>query len=216
VKGLLIVVACLSALCGGRAGAEPRQEIVRLIDQLADPAFTTRQRAAKDLCELAGEHLMEVEMALADAYRGAKDPEIRCMSREILTTLFLSRVGYLGIRYGMREYTNPAGITQWTINVLGIQPDSAATKSGLLQGDLILSVNGKKFTSAADTEWRQMVRSINSGNPVVLRISRDDKEKQVSPILGSWPFPLTPAEKNEIFAMKLAQLLPAPPLEGSP
>jgi C-terminal processing protease CtpA/Prc len=216
VKSLFIMVTCLAALLGSSLAEEPRQEAVRLIAQLADPAFTTRQQAARALRELGEKHLMEVETALAHAYQASEDPEVRYMSREILTTLFINNIGFLGIRFGMSEYTNPAGITQWTINVLGIQPDTAATKSDLLQGDLILSVNGKKFTSAADTEWRQIVKSINSGSSVVLKISRDQKEKQISAILGRWPFPLTLAEKNEVFAMKLAQFAPAPPLDLPP
>jgi C-terminal processing protease CtpA/Prc len=216
VRGLFIMVACLSALFGGRLAAEPSQEIIRLIDQLADPAFTTRQRAAKDLRELADKHLMEVEMALASAYRGAGDPEVRCMSREILTALFTSRLGYLGIRYGKSEYTNPAGKNQCAIVIHDMQPNTAATKGGLLKGDLILSINGKNFTTAADAEWPLLFKSINSGSQVVLKIIRDGKEKRIPVILESWPFPLTPTAQSAMFTLKIAELAPIPLLNLPP
>lgn len=216
VKGLFIMVACLSALFGECLAAKPHQEIIRLIDQLADPAFTIRQRAAKDLRELANKHLMEVEMALASAYRGAKDPEVRCMSREILTALFTSHLGYLGIRYGKSEYTNPAGKHLWAIVIHEMQPNTAATKGGLLQGDLILCLNGKNFTTAADSEWPLLIKSINSGSQVILKIIRDGKEKRIPVILESWPFPLTPTAKSAMFALKIAELAPIPPLNLLP
>jgi Do/DeqQ family serine protease len=62
-------------------------------------------------------------------------------------------------------------------------PESAAEKAGLQVGDIIVAVNDKKVTSAA--ELRNTIGLLRSGDNVGIRYLRDNKSRSASAILGS-------------------------------
>lgn len=62
-------------------------------------------------------------------------------------------------------------------------PESAAEKAGLEVGDIIVAVNDKKVTSAA--ELRNTIGLLRSGDNVGIRYLRDNKSRSASATLGS-------------------------------
>lgn len=180
--------------------------MARMIEALASPVFSVRQKAAKDLTHFGDLQYGEVKTALAHAYRTSADPEVRLMSREILTGLFVNHRGFLGIWYGACEFVNAAGETQLAITVLGVQPDTAAAKGGLLVGDLIISLNGKSFGDGARTEWAKLTKAVPPGSPVTLKISRKGKVRQITFKVGTWPYPPPLLEQRDLFKQKISEI----------
>jgi len=66
-----------------------------------------------------------------------------------------------------------------------IFPGSAAEKAGLKEGDIILEFNGEKITT--ENTLAKIIQSYNSGDKVVLKISREGEEKDVEVTLGETP-----------------------------
>ena len=66
--------------------------------------------------------------------------------------------------------------------VTRVFPDSAAEKAGLEVGDIIVGVNDKKVTSAA--ELRNTIGLLRSGDTVGIRYLRDNKSRSTSAELG--------------------------------
>jgi membrane-associated protease RseP (regulator of RpoE activity) len=209
-----MIMACLLTLLGGDAWAAVGLEMARMIEALASPVFSERQQAAKDLTHLGGLHFGEIKTALADAYRNSADPEVRLMSQEILTGLFVSRRGFLGVQYGACDFINAAGKTQLVITILGVQPNTAAAKGGLRVGDLIISLNGKSFGDAVLAEWATQIKAVPPGSPVTLMISRQGKHRQLKLKVGSWPYPPTASEQRALFKQRISEIPPLAPPEG--
>ena len=67
--------------------------------------------------------------------------------------------------------------------VTRVFPESAAEKAGLEVGDIIVSVNDKKITSAA--ELRNTIGLLRSGDSVGIRYIRDNKSRSTAAVLGS-------------------------------
>lgn len=213
VKKWMIVASWLTVL-GGDAWAAVGPEMARMIEALASPVFTVRQKAAKDLTHLGDLHFDKVKTALAQTYRHSPDPEVRLMSREILTGLFASRLGFLGVRYGACDFVNEAGKTQLVITILAMEPDTAAAKGGLLVGDLIISLNDRPFGEAVLTEWATQIKAVIPGSPVTLKISRKGKERLITLKVGRWPFPLTAVEQRDLFKQRISEIPPLAPPES--
>jgi membrane-associated protease RseP (regulator of RpoE activity) len=209
-----MIMACLLTLLGGDAWAAVGLEMARMIEALASPVFSERQKAAKDLTHLGGLHFDKVKTALAHAYRNSADPEVRLISQEILTGLFVSRRGFLGVQYGACEFINAAGKTQLAIAILEVQPNTAAAKGGLLVGDLIISLNGKSFGDDARIEWARQIKAVPSGSPVTLRISRIGKERKITLKVGRWPYPPPASEQRALFKQRISEIPPLAPPEG--
>lgn len=66
--------------------------------------------------------------------------------------------------------------------VTRVFPDSAAEKAGLQVGDIIVGVNDKEVTSAA--ELRNTIGLLRSGDSVGIRYLRDNKSRSTSATLG--------------------------------
>jgi S1-C subfamily serine protease len=195
-------------LCGltlvmGRLDAAPGADVAAMVAQLADPAFTVREAAAKALGDLGLKRRGEVEAALMSAYLKSDDPEIRFRSREILTGLFSKSLGYLGIRYAKREHLDADGKRQWGVVINQVQPDSPAAKATLRAGDVILKLNQQPFGDAADLEFAKQVKAAGTGQTIQVEIERDGETLQVKVVLGTWPNPLNEAEAAELFESKL-------------
>jgi len=77
--------------------------------------------------------------------------------------------------------------------VSSVTPDSPAEKAGLKEGDVILTLNGKKVKNSSDLALR--VSSTDPGTTVTLGIFRDGKEKTIKIKLGQMP-----SEQNQLAA----------------
>lgn len=62
---------------------------------------------------------------------------------------------------------------------------SPAEEAGVLPGDVIIAVNGKKVLSSA--ELSTLIRNIESGSSVVLELNRSGEPERISVVLGNIP-----------------------------
>lgn len=98
---------------------------------------------------------------------------------------------FLGIRYILiteelkKENNLPINYGAWIVsgdNELAIEPGSAAQKSGLLEGDIILEFNNEKITK--DNSLARVIMKYSPGDRIILKILRNNQEQLVDVILG--------------------------------
>jgi serine protease Do len=65
---------------------------------------------------------------------------------------------------------------------VAVTAGSAAEKAGLKEGDVILEFNGEKITT--DNTMAKIIQKYNAGDTVTLKILREEKEMNISVILG--------------------------------
>jgi C-terminal processing protease CtpA/Prc len=183
--------------------AAPDSQVAIRVAQLADSSFATREKAGRELVEMGKKARIEVEAALVKAYLVSEDPEVRFRSREILTGLFASSLGYLGIQYGKRQHMNADGEEQWGIVVNEVRNDSPASKAKLRVGDIILRVNGQRFGMNADQEFARRVKETGAEQALNLQLERDGESLQLKVILGTWPNPITLDEADALFERRI-------------
>lgn len=63
------------------------------------------------------------------------------------------------------------------VYVLSVMPDSAAEKAGILQGDVIIDVDGKAITTAA--ELNEIISEHKAGDEITLTVSRYGKDIKI-------------------------------------
>lgn len=96
--------------------------------------------------------------------------------------------GYIGItaRELPQIRTNNNNINQIQgLRVFQVAPNGPAAKAGILQGDVILSVDGKPAVSAAET--MDLVAEIRPGSKAAVQILRDGEVKYVDVIIEEIP-----------------------------
>ncbi|MBR3760884.1 MAG: trypsin-like peptidase domain-containing protein [Ruminococcus sp.] len=64
------------------------------------------------------------------------------------------------------------------VYVLSVMPDSAAEKAGILQGDVIIDVDGKAITTAA--ELNEIISEHKAGDEIVLTVSRYGEDIKIT------------------------------------
>ena len=74
-----------------------------------------------------------------------------------------------------------------------VQPDSAAARAGLRQGDVITAMNGEPVNE--NNQFRNRVASTPPGTEITLTILRDGGEQQIRATLGE--LSNTRTERNE-------------------
>ncbi len=98
---------------------------------------------------------------------------------------------FLGIRYVLitdqvqKENNLPVNYGAWISSgdrQPAVEPGSAAQKSGLLKGDIILEFNGEKIT--VDNSLARVIMKYSPGDRVNLKILRNNQELLVDVILG--------------------------------
>lgn len=84
-----------------------------------------------------------------------------------------------GVYLGISLDTDERG----RIIVDGVDEGSPAAEAGLIQGDMILSIDGRGFESAEDLS--RYIKGKRAGAEVVLRISRNGRIREITAILGN-------------------------------
>ncbi len=95
--------------------------------------------------------------------------------------------GYLGI---LPQDVTPAMAKAFHTNVTGalvgdVTKDSPASRAGLQQGDIILTVNGETINDA--NQLRLKIGTLDPNSRVELKVLRDGKPMQIAVQLGSFP-----------------------------
>jgi Do/DeqQ family serine protease len=89
------------------------------------------------------------------------------------------------------------------IYVSRVNEGSAAEKSGLLIGDVIIAIDG--HTANSVSELQEQVARHRPGHSVKVKFIRQDKEKQVTVILKSYEGSLSPEKKEPLSELEGAQ-----------
>src|SRR5205085_7587463 len=71
------------------------------------------------------------------------------------------------------------------IRIAKIVPGSSAARSELRVGDILLAVNGSPIESVAT--FLSGMKSFQSGDRLICRVLRDQKELNIEVSLGDWP-----------------------------
>ncbi|USR64355.1 outer membrane-stress sensor serine endopeptidase DegS [Providencia stuartii] len=96
--------------------------------------------------------------------------------------------GYIGItaRELPQIRSNNNNINQIQgLRVFQVAPNGPAAKSGIVQGDIILSVDGKPAVSAAET--MDLVAEIRPGSKITVKVLRDGEVKDLDVIIEEIP-----------------------------
>ncbi len=96
--------------------------------------------------------------------------------------------GYIGVtaRELPQIRSNNNNINQIQgLRVFQVAPNGYAAKAGILQGDIVLSVDGKPAISAAET--MDLVAEIRPGSKAAVQILRDGEVKNIDVIIEEIP-----------------------------
>ncbi len=165
------------------------KSIAPLVRQLGSPDYEAREAADKRLRSIG----MPAVDALAEAYRETDDFEIRIRIQRIVEQIFfwdrvLGRNAFLGIQHSvyrprMQDGRVPDG--QAAFEVRQVIPDTAADRSGLQAGDVILSVDGKTLPEGSlARDFADLIRLKPPGTPVVVEFYRGDRHMVKEITLG--------------------------------
>ena len=127
--------------------------------------------------------------------------------------------GYLGVRLQALDEDLAAGLnlpkkTRGAL-VAQVQVETPAAKAGLEEGDVIVSVDGKKIKNSSELSNR--IGLLSPGSTVKLEVLRDGKPKKISVQLAAYPNEFTAADKSGNTESLPAgmRLLPVDPQKGS-
>lgn len=199
---LLMAIMSGSLLSAQASGTQPAPPIVRLtpdqidglIEQLAHPRFSTRERATQELCELTEADLP----LLVDRYRRLENRfEVKRRIRYIAEYIFhrgqmTGRNGFMGVQVHeivMPDVLDPAtGQSARGVLVRRVIPGFAAERAGLKDYDLIVALNDQGLPE--DPSTRSFVQKVGShppGSMIKLRVLRAAESRSVRVKLGAEP-----------------------------
>lgn len=184
----LVVIGCQVpfAIADGLAG--------KLVSELADGEFRTREHAQSELLAQARRKPVESMDELFHLSRTSGDPEIRqrCLAilRELLRDQYMSEgQGFVGI--GRADKTiEIAGRTEpcHGVFVTSVRSGTPAERAGIRVNDLIIALNGSEWKQGVASEaFADQIAAIKPGTKVSLSIFRDDKRIELDLILVRRP-----------------------------
>ena len=166
--------------------APSQQELAELTRSLNSDDFKTRESTQIVLAKLASDFPeVTIDRMIENYIDEATVPEMRYRLRTILynsrKSLFMDDPpGFVGI------VMLPVGSF---VQVRDVVPESAAARDGLLVGDRIMSIDGKLFSPDTDPsmEFSNYVLSKKAGEKVILKIMRNNEQKELPITLGARP-----------------------------
>jgi C-terminal processing protease CtpA/Prc len=167
--------------------------IETLITQLGNPRFAKRESAQAQLRELVN---IEPDMVISNLIRRlavTDDPEIEIrikdILREVVTTRFYRKKGFLGISLSQDDTLLKVGEKVFLpINVMQVLPKTAALTNGVLTGDKIIQVDEHVCsTNFGVEEFVKYVSGKGAGAKITLTIWRAGKTETMEITLGERP-----------------------------
>ena len=183
VAACLVAAFALAGTCAAvpEAGASVPG---KWIGSLAADKFGERQRASEKLEEWAGEHPGEAcDRFFAESVENP-EPEVRkrCLAllREVVLEDFRrDGQGYVGIQMGQVDVPVEGG-KFFGVRVSVVVKDTPAQKAGLKAGDVIVELDGKRWSQpGAIAAFQKGVMARKPGEEVRMRIVRPGGEKPV-------------------------------------
>lgn len=166
------------------------ESLDRMYERLGSLQFKEREAAQVDLLYWGRSQPNSAMIELLRQSREASDPEVRnrCWDtlRELVTDQYMKEgEGYLGIGLQTEMVEVPGEVKpRAAIRVLRIQPDTPATKAGIQENDLIVSVNGEMWP---DPVFREKIRTMKPETKLDLSIVREGKVMPLKVTLGRRP-----------------------------
>ena len=162
----------------------------RMYERLGSLQFKEREAAQVDLLYWGKSQPNSAMIELLRQSREASDPEVRKRCWDTLRDLVMDQYmkegeGYLGIGLQTEMVEVPGEVKpRAAIRVLRIQPDTPATKAGIQENDLIVSVNGEMWP---DPVFREKIRMMKPETKLDLSIVREGKVMPLKVTLGRRP-----------------------------
>lgn len=177
-----------SAPGGNTIRPDELQRIHLLVQGLGDPDWPVRDRSAKALSAYGP----EIVPLLAYSFANTNDYHVRLAIRSVVYRIFTrSRLGEQGAFLGVsQQFILNLKLIQGRAGILVVQvlPDTAAAAAGLLDGDIILAIDGRPVNMKDQTaRFAQRIRRHTPGTQVLLEIFRQQETIQVPVRLGSRP-----------------------------
>ncbi len=142
------------------------------------------------LCNLDGE-VIGINTAIVSSGQGIGFAIPISMARDVSTQLIKAGKvtrGWLGIQIQelTEELASQFGVEEGKGVLIGnVMKDGPALKGGLMTGDVIIELEGKKVSGVRDLQRR--VAAVPPGNKVKLNVIRDKKEKILTVTIGEMP-----------------------------
>lgn len=181
-----------SVLCGVFSFAEeiPKE----LVNGLASEQFKQREESQQAVEKWANEKGPAAVNAVYKLYISSDDPEVRNRCYRILRVLsekdyMNDGKGYLGVQLA-EEMIEGGDKPRFGIRITYIMPGSQAEVAGIKVGDVIASMDGKKWNEqGAITELINTVASYKPLRKVVFEVKREGENKllEIPVILGKRP-----------------------------
>jgi hypothetical protein len=152
-----------------------KEERQRLEAEMATARAELETQMAEVRHQLSESHrqLREASREVAQAHRDLAVKERREVRRRVIN---LGDRAVIGVILGES--------TEDGVEILGVSPDGPAEKSGLRQGDLIVSFNGKAVTGSGQETSRAVIHEVMSdvetGEEIDIEVSRDGDILEVS------------------------------------
>lgn len=181
-------VACATVSFFAATGAA--EPLGRMYERLGSLQFKEREAAQVDLLYWGRSQPNSAMTELLAQSREASDPEVRKRCWDTLRELVMDQYmregeGYLGIGLQTEMVDVPGEVKpRAAIRVLRIQPDTPATKAGMQENDLIVSVNGEMWP---DPVFREKIRTMKPETDLNLSIVREGKVMPLKVTLGRRP-----------------------------
>ncbi|HOI54257.1 MAG TPA: PDZ domain-containing protein [Phycisphaerae bacterium] len=172
-----------------------RARVAALVAGLGGEVWAAREEAQKALAAMGPDALPVLDEGLA----GVKDPEVLRRLKEVYRRWVLQeqyagddlRPGFLGIQLDVVVGDDPRmGERENGVRVMGVVADTAAERGGLKEGDLIVSLNGKRFLGVFGIDhFKNRIQRIGAGGAVRMGIWREQAYLELDIVLGAPPEP---------------------------
>lgn len=186
------LVGCLLIVSGASALTPPEN----LVEGLGAEAYPDRIAAELGLKSWAfGEGEVARDWLLKQLGQ-TEDPEVRRRFLAVLKELVMSelaeqRPGYVGIGMAAVKLADGMDSGDYGVEIQAVKEGAPAAQAGLRVNDVILSLDGKGWsTPNADEEFAQRIGAMRGGDKVRLEILRTGEKEWIELVLAPRPWSL--------------------------